>query len=88
MSYDPAAGDGIVVLTTGASAARDGNGIYAVCGDIARYFYELTKGAAAGSAVPVEIAEAPASSGTVLVEIAEAPGSSDTVLVEIAEAAQ
>lgn len=42
MSYDPAAGDGIVVLSTGASAARDANGIYAVCGDISRYFYELT----------------------------------------------
>lgn len=68
MSYDPAAGDGIVVLTTGASAARDGNGIYAVCGDIARYFYELTKESPAGSAVAVT--EAP--SGTLLVEIAEA----------------
>lgn len=42
MSYDPETGDGIVVLSSGASAARDGNGIYAVCGNIARYFYELT----------------------------------------------
>lgn len=42
MSYDPETGDGIVVLSSGASAAKDGNGIYAVCGNIARYFYELT----------------------------------------------
>lgn len=42
MSYDPETGDGIVVLSSGASASKDGNGIYAVCGDIARYFYELT----------------------------------------------
>ena len=42
MSYDPETGDGIVVLSSGASAARDGNGIYAICGNLARYFYELT----------------------------------------------
>ncbi len=42
MSYDPETGDGIVVLSTGASASKDGNGIYAVCGNIAEYFYGLT----------------------------------------------
>ena len=42
MSYDPETGDGIVVLSSGASAAKDGNGIYAVCGNISKYFYELT----------------------------------------------
>ena len=34
LSYDPASGDGVVVLTTGASAARDANGNYAVCGAV------------------------------------------------------
>ncbi len=34
MSYDPDTGDGVVVLTVGASAAKDSNGIYAVCGEI------------------------------------------------------
>lgn len=42
MSYDPETRDGIVVLSSGASAAKDGNGIYAVCGNIAQYFYGLT----------------------------------------------
>lgn len=42
MSYDPETGDGIVVLSSGASASKDGNGIYAVCGNISKYFYELT----------------------------------------------
>ncbi len=42
MSYDPETGDGIVVLSSGASSAKDGNGIYAVCGNIAQYFYALT----------------------------------------------
>jgi len=42
MSYDPETGDGIVVLSSGASASKDGNGIYAVCGNIAEYFYGLT----------------------------------------------
>ena len=39
-SYDPAARDGVVVLTTGASAAKDSRGIYAVCGEISRYIYD------------------------------------------------
>lgn len=43
MSYDPETGDGVVVLTVGASASKDGNGIYAVCGDISNYIYEITK---------------------------------------------
>ena len=33
-SYDPLTGDGVVVLTVGASGARDGNGNYAICGAI------------------------------------------------------
>ena len=33
-SYDPATGDGVVVLTVGASGARDSNGNYAICGAI------------------------------------------------------
>ena len=33
-SYDPHTGDGVVVLTVGASGARDSNGNYAVCGAI------------------------------------------------------
>ena len=39
-SYDPAARDGVVVLTTGASAAKDSRGIYAVCGEISQYIYD------------------------------------------------
>lgn len=42
MSYDPKTGDGIVVLSSGASASKDEKGIYAVCGNISKYFYELT----------------------------------------------
>ena len=33
-SYDPETGDGVVVLTVGASGARDTNGNYAICGAI------------------------------------------------------
>ncbi|MBR3570836.1 MAG: serine hydrolase [Oscillibacter sp.] len=33
-SYDPETGDGVVVLTVGASGARDANGNYAICGAI------------------------------------------------------
>ena len=41
MSYDPARRDGVVVLTVGASAAKDSRGIYAVCGETSQYIYEL-----------------------------------------------
>ena len=40
LSYDPATGDGVVVLTTGASGAKDQRGIYAVCSAIAREVYQ------------------------------------------------
>ena len=40
MSYDPNTGDGVVVLTTGASATKDEYGIYAVCGEISRAVYD------------------------------------------------
>lgn len=40
-SYDPVAGDGVVVLTVGASGKKDGNGIYAVCGEISNYIYQI-----------------------------------------------
>lgn len=40
MSYDPAARDGVVVLSSGASGVKDGRGIYAVCGEISRYIYD------------------------------------------------
>ncbi|MBQ9617056.1 MAG: serine hydrolase, partial [Oscillibacter sp.] len=33
-SYDPETGDGVVVLTVGASGARDANGTFAICGAI------------------------------------------------------
>lgn len=39
LSYDPETGDGVVVLTTGASAAKDERGIYAVCGAISQAVY-------------------------------------------------
>lgn len=41
MSYDPATGDGVVVLSVGASAMRDDRGLYAVCGEISQHLYEL-----------------------------------------------
>ena len=41
MSYDPETGDGVVVLTVGASGAKDSRGIYAVCGEISQYIYEI-----------------------------------------------
>ena len=39
MSYDPVSGDGVVVLSVGASAAKDKYSIYAVCGNISDYIY-------------------------------------------------
>lgn len=39
MSYDPDTGDGVVVLTVGASSVKDKYGIYAVCGAINEYAY-------------------------------------------------
>lgn len=41
MSYDPATGDGVVVLSVGASGAKDSRGIYAVCGEISHYIYDI-----------------------------------------------
>lgn len=41
MSYDPVAKDGVVVLTTGADGGLDDKGIYAVCGEISQYIYEI-----------------------------------------------
>lgn len=39
LSYDSATGDGVVVLTTGASATKDSYGIYAICGAISECVY-------------------------------------------------
>lgn len=39
LSYDPDTGDGVVVLTTGASGERDQDGNYAVCGEIYDLLY-------------------------------------------------
>ena len=41
LSYDPASGDAVVVLTTGASGSKDEKGIYAVCSEISQYIYEV-----------------------------------------------
>lgn len=41
LSYDPDTGDGVIVLTTGANAAKDRYGIYAVCGEISFYIYNM-----------------------------------------------
>ncbi len=40
-SYDPETGDGIVVLTTGASDKQDSHGIYNICSDINGYIYDI-----------------------------------------------
>ena len=42
VSYDPETGDGIVVLTTGASDACDRYEIYSVADEISEYVYEIT----------------------------------------------
>lgn len=39
ISYQPDSGNGVVVLTTGASAARDDYGIYKICGEISETVY-------------------------------------------------
>ncbi len=41
MTYDPVTGDGVVVLTTGASGAKDEFGIYKVCAEINQYIYDV-----------------------------------------------
>ena len=41
LSYDPDTGDGVVVLTTGASGVKDSRNIYAVCSGISQYIYEV-----------------------------------------------
>ena len=43
VSYDPETGDGIVVLTTGASPAKNDYGIYKVCSDINAYIYDIIR---------------------------------------------
>ena len=40
-SYDPATGDGVVVLTTGARGSKDKYGIYNICTELNGYIYEL-----------------------------------------------
>lgn len=40
-SYDPVAGDGVVVLTVGANGAKDSRGIYAVCSEISGGIYQV-----------------------------------------------
>ena len=44
MTYDPIEGDGVVVLTTGASAATDKTGVYAIGGAISQAVYQLLSG--------------------------------------------
>ena len=39
ISYNPISGDGVVVLTTGASGQTDTNDIYSICGEISEYIY-------------------------------------------------
>lgn len=43
LSYDPVTKDAVVVLTTGASGSKDSTGIYAVCGEISQYIYNIIK---------------------------------------------
>ena len=42
-TYDPATRDGVVVLTSGASGAKDEYGIYKVCAQINSYIYDVIK---------------------------------------------
>ncbi len=41
ISYDPETGDGVVVLTVGASGVQDSNAIYSICADISQYIYNI-----------------------------------------------
>lgn len=41
LTYDPEARDAVVVLTTGASGVKDSQSIYAVCGEITEYIYDV-----------------------------------------------
>ena len=43
LSYDPDTGDGVVVLTMGASGEKDAQGIYAVCGEISEAAYRAIR---------------------------------------------
>lgn len=52
LSYDPDTGDGVVVFTSGASAAKDSRGIYSVCGTVSNTVYDLLKDG--NSYAPVE----------------------------------
>jgi hypothetical protein len=40
-TYDPVTGDGVVVLTTGASGAKDDYGIYKICAEINAEIYKV-----------------------------------------------
>lgn len=42
-TYDPVTRDGVVVLTSGASGAKDEYGIYKVCAQINSYIYDIIK---------------------------------------------
>jgi len=44
VSYDPATGDGTVVLTTGASGAKDDQGIYKICSAVNNAVYPILAG--------------------------------------------
>ncbi len=43
LSYDPASGDGMVVLTSGAKGTQDLFGIYRVCSDICQVAYDVMR---------------------------------------------
>lgn len=43
LSYDPASGDGVVVLTMGADGGKDAYDIYSICGEISRSVYNAIK---------------------------------------------
>ena len=60
-SYDPDTGDGVVVLTTGASGAKDEHDIYVVCGQMSQAVYDTLR------APLVEYQEKPATDGYVYV---------------------
>ena len=48
LTYDPESRDAVVVLTTGASGAKDSQGIYAVCAEITEYLYDVMQSYKAG----------------------------------------
>ena len=90
MTYDPIERDGVVVISTGASAATDSTGVYAIGGAISQEVYHLLSGQEHTKTVATDeiryyrIAEKEVGS-YVLVTVEESDGPFDRPQLEVAE---